>query len=65
MESYLCEDSQMRGCVRKDLKNIKPSMRKEIAFNQASGNCWWIKAWLIANDISRQIQKDRKFHQNF
>ena len=55
----------MRGCVRKDLKNIKPSMRKEIAFNQASGNCWWIKAWLIANDISRQIQKDRKFHQNF
>ena len=60
----------MRGCVRKDLKSIKPNMRKEIAFNQASGEGtkwfrWWIKAWLIANDVSRQIQKDRKFHQNF
>ena len=55
----------MRGCVRKDLKDVKPSQRKETAFNKAAGNCWWIKAWLIANDTSRQIQKDRKFHQNF
>ena len=51
--------------VRKDLRSLKPNDRKFTAFNKASGNCWWIKAWLIANDTSRQIQKDRKFHQNF
>ena len=52
--------------VRSDLKNIHPNYRKEKAFEVASGGCWWIKNWLIANDRQVTIERiSRKNHQNF
>ena len=52
--------------VRKELRAVNPNHRKLAAFDKASGSCWWIKNWLIANDRAVQIERiGRKNHQTF